>query len=99
MSAQAWLLDSQQLWPPATFATMRDWSGCTRLTTVGSAYARFTSSLRANCGVWPVALWQPPQRLLALMFSQKLILEGLHVGRGWRGTRVAGRRGRRRGRG
>jgi hypothetical protein len=58
------------LWPPATFATMRDWSGCARSTTVLAAwYARFTSSLRANIGVWPPALWHEPQRLLGLIFS------------------------------
>ena len=66
---------SQQLWPPATLRTMRDDAGSVRFTTVFAAsYARFTLSLRANCGVCPgwLALWHPPQRLLALIFSQRL---------------------------
>jgi hypothetical protein len=45
-----------------------------RFTTPFAAwYAWFTSSLRANIGVWPFALWHEPQRLLALMFSHRLM--------------------------
>src|SRR5258706_6066339 len=74
MSAQACGLASQQLWPPATLMTIRDWSGCDRLTTPSaSLYARFTSSERANIGDCPPALWQLPQRLLLLMFCHRLI--------------------------
>ena len=74
LQAQAELLDSQQLWPPPTFSTICDWSGWVRLTMVlASAYARFTSSLRAKRGAWPVTLWQPPQRLFALMLSHRLM--------------------------
>ena len=75
VSPQAEFADSQQLWPPPTLVTRRDWSGVGSVTrAVASWYARFTSSLRAKRGDWPVALWQAPQRLLALTFSQRLSL-------------------------
>src|SRR5579862_41793 len=76
MSAQAWALDNQQLWPPPTLTTISDWSGCERLTTVRAAlYARLTSSERANCGVWPPAWWQLPQRSGVSMYCQRLTLK------------------------
>ena len=37
VSAQAEAEASQQLWPPATLMTMRDWSGCVRFTIVLAA--------------------------------------------------------------
>src|SRR6187551_1508531 len=38
VSPQAAADCSQQLWPPATLATMRDWSGCVRFTTLLAAW-------------------------------------------------------------
>src|SRR5690242_10842157 len=56
VSPQALFDCNQQLWPPATLATMRDWSGSVRFTTeLAASYARFTSSLRANSGACPPA--------------------------------------------
>src|SRR5512138_504515 len=76
MLAHAALLASQQLWPPPTFTTIIESFGDARSTTrLAAAYARFTSSLRANIGVWPPdTLWQVPQRLSAWMLSHRLIL-------------------------
>src|SRR5690349_16341167 len=76
MSPQTALLASQQLWPPPTFMTIFESLGDVSVTTpFAAAYARFTSSLRANIGCWPpVSLWQVPQRFLPRMFSHTLIL-------------------------
>jgi hypothetical protein len=53
VSAHAWLLASQQWWPPPTLATIFEFPGFVRSTTVCAAwYARLTSSLRANIGLW-----------------------------------------------
>src|SRR6201988_2602804 len=74
MSAHAESADSQQLWRPRTFTTMRESGGWVRLTTVFAAsYARLTSSLRANIGTSPPAPWHWPERLVALMFSHRLM--------------------------
>jgi hypothetical protein len=74
--AQVELLASQQLWPPPTFATIIESLGEVSVTTLfAAAYARFTSSLRANIGVWPPStLWHVPQRFIGRMLSQRLIL-------------------------
>src|SRR5262245_47855325 len=72
VSAQASVLGCQQLWPPATCATMGDWSGSARFTNGWMAsYAAFTSLRLANTGAW-LAPWQPPQRFAALAYCQKL---------------------------
>ena len=74
MLAHAPASASQQLWPPPTFATMIDCDGLSRSTTPDACwYAAFTSSERANCGDWPPAVWQLPQRFVPRTFSQKLM--------------------------
>src|SRR5262245_15808970 len=72
--AHASSLASQQLWPPPTFATMRESFGELRFTTVLAAwYARLMSSWRANSGDCLPPTWHWPQRLVAFRLSQRLI--------------------------